>query len=109
MKGKRLAIILSVFITAAIICAVFLFLHIRNQDQEPRLPPDLTGEWIQTDIDGLDYYHIASVRDGLISVYRYRPAYDDSELIWIGTCPPRAVSLGIRKPYPAQSEIHLYA
>ena len=101
MKGKRLAIILSVFITAAIICAVFLFLHTRNQDQEPRLPPDLTGEWIQTDIDGLDYYHIASVRDGLISVYRYRPAYDDSELIWIGTCPEPDTA---DEPYRWESE-----
>ena len=62
-----------------------IFFYIRGGRREPRRPPDLTGEWIQTDIDGLDYYHVASIHDGLISVYRYRPAYDDSELIWTGT------------------------
>ena len=102
MQGKRLTIILSISIAlsiAAIILVIFLFLHIRNRP--PRMPPDLTGEWIQTDIDGLDYYHIASVRDGLISVYRYRPAYDDSELIWIGTCPPPQTP---KEPYKWDSE-----
>lgn len=69
--------------------------------EEPASPPDLTGEWKQTNSNSEDSWQAATIADGTIEVYWVSDGGDTKALYWAGTytAPDTA-----DEPYTWQSE-----
>lgn len=67
---------------------------------KPKDPPDLTGQWKQTNSDSEDSYQTATISGNVIEVYWYTESDQTSALYWAGTFEAPATS---EEPYTWES------
>lgn len=63
---------------------------------KPKDPPDLTGQWKQTNSNSDDSYQTATISGNVIEVYWYTESDQTSALYWAGTFEAPATS---EEPY----------
>ena len=56
-----------------------------SDTQQPETPPDLTGEWVQTNSNSEDSYQIATITADAIEIYWVSDGGDTKALYWAGT------------------------